>query len=575
MFKLLRFMKKYLKEGICAPVFKVLEVCFELIVPTVIATIIDKGIALNDKPYILKMCGVLVILAVVGLGCTLVAQYFAAKASVGFCCDIRSKLFEHISFFSHSQQDKLGSSTLITRLTGDLNQVQTGVNLTLRLALRSPFVVFGAMLMAFLVDSKAAVIFAVVIPLLTVVIFAVMLAAIPLYRGVQHALDNLLGKTVESLRGVRVIRAFCKEEDDINEFTEKNNILSFVQLKVGRLSALLNPLTVVIINIAIALLIYKGALRVDSGDLTKGQVVALYNYMTQILIELIKLANLIINITKAIACGNRIQAVFDTEPEIVSGNIENVIFTETAIEFNNVDFSYNENADPALQNISFSIKRGETVGIIGVTGSGKSSLINLFPRFYDATKGTVKIFGEDIKNYNIKTLRNLFGIVPQKAVLFKGTIRDNMKMSAPDADDEAIFEALKIAQAEEIVKGKEGGLDFIIEQEGKNLSGGQKQRLTIARALVRKPEILILDDSSSALDYATDAKLRTALKELDSQKTVIIVSQRASALRHADRIFVIDDGKIIDSGTDAELNKRCTLYNEIRKTQFEDKGDEQ
>ncbi len=572
MWKLLKYLKTYLKESICAPVFKVLEVCFELIVPLVIASVIDKGIGDGTNnpniPHIFKMCGILALLAIVGLVCTLVAQYFAAKASVGFCADVRSALFKHISKFSYKQQEELGSATLITRLTGDINQVQTGMNLTLRLVLRSPFVVFGAMIMAFTVDSKAATIFAVVIPLLALIIFAIMLVSIPLYKATQKALDSVLSKTNESLKGVRVIRAFCKEKDDINEFNIKNNLLYNMQIKVGRISSLLNPVTIVIINCAIAILIYNGAIRVNKGSLTQGEVVALYNYMSQILIELIKLANLIINITKSIACGNRIQSVFEILPEINSGSFKTVNTENYAIELEDVSFRYSDNADNAVSNINLKIKSGMTVGIIGATGSGKSTLINLLPRFYDATSGVVKAFGEDVKNYNINTLRSLFGIVPQRSVLFKGSLRDNMKISAPDATDEEIYEALDFAQAIDFVKSKENGLDFIIEQDGKNLSGGQKQRINIARALVRKPNILILDDSSSALDYATDAKLRTALKNLSFPVTVIIVSQRASALRHADVIAVMDDGKIIAIGTDQELNKSCELYKQIRSTQF-------
>ncbi len=572
MWKLLKYLKAYLKESICAPLFKVLEVCFELIVPLVIASVIDKGIGDGGEkaniPYIFTMCGVLVLLAVVGLACTLVAQYFAAKASVGFCTDIRSALFKHISRLSYSQQEQVRSSTLITRLTGDINQVQTGLNLTLRLVLRSPFVVFGAMLMAFIVDSKAAIIFAIVIPILAVIIFAIMLVSIPLYKATQQALDKVLCKTNESLKGVRVIRAFCKEEDDISELNEKNSFLYNMQIKAGKISSLLNPVTVVIINCAIAVLIYNGALRVNSGSLSQGEVVALYNYMTQILIELIKLANLIINITKSIACGNRIQAVFDTAPAIVSGSKFETSSSDYAIELENVSFSYSENADSAISDINLKIKSGITFGIIGPTGSGKSTLINLLPRFYEASFGSVKLFGEDIKNFNLETLRDLFGIVPQRAVLFKGTLRDNMKISVPDATDEEIFKALETAQALDFVLKKGNGLDFVIEQGGKNLSGGQRQRLNIARALVRKPKILILDDSSSALDYATDASLRNALKNLDFETTVIIVSQRASALRHADLIAVMDNGKVIATGTDFELYNSCELYNEIRSTQF-------
>ena len=573
MWKLLKYLKKYLKETIIAPFFKVLEVCFELLTPIVIASVIDNGIALGDKGHILKMCGILAVLAVVGLSCTLVAQYYAAKASVGFCTDIRSALFRHIGKLSYSKTDKIGTSTLITRLTGDLNQVQTGVNLTLRLLLRSPFVVFGAMLMAFIVDPKAALTFLWVIPLLTLVVFGVMLISIPLYKAVQQALDGVLSKTNENLRGVRVIRAFVKENEEISEFENKNSLLYSLQTRVGKISSILNPATVIIINIGIAVLIYNGALDVKAGGLTKGEVVALYNYMSQILVELIKLANLIINITKSIACGNRIQAVFETETENDTGKaLENT--SEYAVEFNNVTLKYSKNADPALKNIDFRIKKGETVGIIGATGSGKSSLINLIPRFYEATGGTVKVNGTDVREQSLTALRKTIGIVPQKAVLFKGTVRENMLVSAPDATDEMINTALKAAQGYDTVYDKKGGLDFEIEQEGKNLSGGQKQRLTIARALLRKPEILILDDSSSALDYATDAALRTALKNLDFETTVIIVSQRASALRHADKIIVLDNGEIAAIGTDEELKNTCDIYREIRRTQFTEKEGE-
>ncbi|MBR7132816.1 MAG: ABC transporter ATP-binding protein [Clostridia bacterium] len=574
MWKLLRFLKKYAAQSVCAPIFKGLEVAFELIVPIVIAAVIDKGIVLADKPYIFKMCGVLVLLAVVGLSCTLLAQYFAAKASVSFCSDIRSALFKHISKLSFSQIDGIGTPTLITRLTGDLNQVQTGVNLTLRLLIRSPFVVFGAVIMAFTVDSRAATVFAVTVPILAVIIFAVMLITIPLYKHTQQLLDKLLSKISESLLGVRVIRAFCKEREEYSEFEAANSKLCATQLRVGRISALLNPLTVVIVNLSIALLIYRGALQVDSGYLSKGQVVALYNYMTQILIELIKLANLIINIAKSIACGNRIQAVFDTQPDIVSGDTTVATPAEYAIEFDNVTFAYAKGAEPAIKNINLKIKPHETVGIIGATGSGKSTLINLIPHFYTPDSGTVSVFGKNVNSFSLDFLRGKIGLVPQNAVLFKGTVRENMRMSNPNATDEEIFAALKTAQAEDFILKKNGVLDFVVEQNGKNLSGGQRQRLNIARALVRKPEILILDDSSSALDYATDAALRTAIKNLDFPCTVIIVSQRASSLRHADKIVVLEKGSIVDVGTDNELKERCGIYREIRRTQFEEAGGE-
>lgn len=572
MIKLLKYLKKYIFQAISAPALKVLEVCFELIVPLVVASIIDVGIKNSNTSYVLKMCGILAVLAVVGLGCTLIAQFFAAKTAVGFCADIRAALFKHISSLSYSSLDNLGASTLITRLTSDLNQVQTGVNLTLRLLLRSPFVVFGAMIMAFIVDSKAALVFVITIPLLAVIIFAVMLVSIPLYRSVQAALDKVVLKTGENLQGVRVIRAFCKENDEIAEFEEKNKLLNAMQIRVGKIAALLNPATIIIINIAISILIYKGALRVNIGELSAGEVVALYNYMSQILIELIKLANLIINVTKSVASGNRIQSVFEIEPEQNRGKIKNADFSKPAVEFKNVSFSYNGEGENAIENINLKIGSGENVGIIGPTGSGKSTIVNLIPRFYNITSGEIKIFGENIENLDLDFLRSIIGIVPQKAVLFKGSIRDNMKISAPNISDEEIYTALKMAQAYEIVKGKEGELDFIIEQDGRNLSGGQKQRLCIARALVRKPKILILDDSSSALDFATDAALRKALSEISADTTVITISQRASAIRNCDNIFVLDEGVLLASGKDNELKDSCELYLEIRKTQFGEEG---
>lgn len=572
MIKLLKYLKKYIFQAISAPALKLLEVCFELIVPLVIASIIDVGIKSGDTVYVLKMCSILAILAVVGLACTLIAQLFAAKTAVGFCADIRASLFKHISFLSYSSLDNLGYSTLITRLTSDLNQVQTGVNLTLRLLLRSPFVVFGAMIMAFFVDSKAAMVFAVTIPILAVIIFAVMLISIPLYKSVQSALDKVVLKTSENLQGVRVIRAFCKEENEISEFRDKNKLLNSMQILVGKIASLLNPATIIIINVAISVLIYKGALRVEMGELSAGEVVALYNYMSQILIELIKLANLIINVTKSVACGNRIQSVFEIEAEKNNGKIKEVDFENAAIEFENVSFSYNTDGENALENISFKAFAGESIGIIGPTGSGKSTIANLIPGFYNATKGNVKIFGENIENLELDFLRKIIGIVPQKAVLFKGSIRENMQVSAPNASDEEIWSALKIAQAEEIVKSKSGELDFIVEQEGRNLSGGQKQRLCIARALVRNPKILILDDSSSALDFATDAALRKALNDISKETTVIIISQRASAIKNCDNIIVLDDGLMVGSGKDNELKENCELYFEIRKTQFGEEG---
>lgn len=567
--KLLKFMKKYIAECITAPIFKLLEVCFELIVPIVVASIIDSGIAMGDKPHILKMCGILALLAVVGLSCAILAQYFAAKASVGFSAEIRYALFKHIGSLSYSQLDEMGSSTLITRLTGDVNQVQTGANLTLRLLLRSPFVVFGAMFSAFAVDARAATVFVVTIPVLAVVIFAVMLLSIPMYKKVQSALDNVLHKTNENLQGVRVVRAFCKEEKEIEDFKLKNSALNSMQTAVGKISAIMNPATIVIINFAVVALIYVGALQVKSGSLSQGQVVALYNYMSQILVELIKLANLIINITRSIACGNRIQAVLDTDSLETDGEITELNKDyEYAVEFNNVSLKYSRDADSALSGIDFKIKRGETVGVLGSTGSGKTSLINLIPLFYTPSEGEVCVCGNRAENYNLKALRKSIGLVPQKAVLFKGSIRDNMLFSVPDATDEEINTALETAQAIEFVSKKDGGLDFEIEQDGKNLSGGQKQRLTIARALLRRPEILILDDSSSALDYATDAKLRKALKESNCAQTVIVVSQRASSVRFADRIIVLDNGKIVGIGSEEQLLESCETYREIWNTQF-------
>lgn len=569
MFRLLRFLKDYKKESVLAPFFKLTEAVFELIVPLVVAAIIDNGIYAGDRQYILKMCGVLAVFAALGLVCAVSAQYFAAKAAVGFAAKVRHSLFAHIGKLSYSQLDEMGASTLITRLTGDVNQVQSGVNLTFRLVLRSPIVVFGAVIMAFTVDPSTALVFAVAVPILAVVVFAIMLVTIPLYRKVQQKLDAVLGKTRENLLGTRVIRAFCKEEDEISDFTGKNRVLTDMQLAVGKISAFMNPATFVIINAAIAVLIYVGAIRVGSGNMSGGDVVAQYNYMSQILIELIKLASLIISITKAIASGNRIQAVLDTKPEMTGGTVtEGDTRSEYAAEFENTSLSYGT-GENALDGISLKIKRGSTIGIIGSTGSGKSSLIGLLPRFYDVTGGRVLVDGEDVRNYDLKALRGKIGVVSQKKALFKGSVRDNIRFAKPDATDEEIWQALETAQAKQMVLDKTGGLDFMLEQDGKNLSGGQRQRMTIARALVRKPEILILDDAASALDYATGAALNRALKNTDFSPTVITVSQRVSAIRNADVIAVLDEGRIAGTGTHEQLLESCEVYREICESQLE------
>lgn len=566
MFKLLKYLKPYRLQSILGPFFKLIEVLFELAVPIIVAMLIDNGIAAGDKPYIFKMCGILALIAALGLISAVTAQYFAAKAATGFAAEVRKQLFTHIQKLSYSQQDRIGASTLITRLTGDVNQVQSGVNLTLRLLLRSPFVVFGAVIMAFRVDSKAALVFAVTVPILAAVIFTVMLITVPLYRRVQIKLDGVLGKTEENLRGTRIIRAFCKENDEIDGFGKSNGALTAMQIKVGKISAFMNPVTFVIINLAIAAVIYTGALRVESGALTSGSVVALYNYMTQILVELIKLASLIITVTKAIASGNRIQTVLDTKPETVSGGAHPDTANGYAVEFNGVSLAYSTNADRALKNINLQIKKGETLGIIGSTGSGKSSLINLIPRFYDATDGEITVTGCNVKEYDTDFLRDKIGVVPQKNALFYGTVRDNIRMGR-DISDSNIWTALETAQAKQMIEEKDGGLDFVIEQEGRNLSGGQKQRLCIARAVARKPEILILDDSSSALDYATGAALSKALKSTDFSPTVIIVSQRIAAIADADRIAVLDEGELAGIGTAEELLESSPVYREIYTSQ--------
>lgn len=568
--KLWKYMRDYRREGILAPLFKLLEASLELLVPLVMAQIIDIGIANGDRGFILSRCGMLAALAAVGLVCSITAQYFAAKASVGFAAKLRSTLFKHIQSLSYSKLDTQGTGTLIARITGDINQVQSGMNLALRLLLRSPFVVFGAMIMAFTIDVKAALVFVVTIPLLSIVVFGIMLWSIPMYKKVQARLDKVLGITRENLSGVRVIRAFCKEDEERREFGERNAALTKLQLMVGRVSAAMNPATYIMINLGIAVLIYVGALRVDSGILTQGQVVALYNYMSQILVELVKLASLIITITKALACAGRVSAVLDVESDMHGADtMPKEIDTDEEVRFENVEFGYATGGEPALSGISFSVKKGETMGIIGGTGSGKSSLVSLIPRFYDATGGHVYIKGNDVKDYPLGALREMVGMVPQKAVLFKGTIRENLRWGNADATGEEMERALSDAQALEIVKAKPEGLDSPVAQDGKNLSGGQRQRLTIARALIKKPEILILDDSASALDYATDLALRRSLAALSYKPTVFIVSQRASSILHADKIAVLDEGKMVGLGTHDELMQTCPVYREIYYSQYE------
>ena len=575
---LLAYLKGYKKESILAPLFKMLEASFELFVPLVMAAIIDVGIANQDKPYIVKMCFVLIALGIIGLVCSITAQYFAAKAATGVGTGIRHGLFEHIQKFTFTEMDQLGTSTLITRMTSDINQIQSGVNLVLRLFLRSPFIVFGAMIMAFTVDVKAALVFVVTIPLLSLIVFGIMLVTMPMYKKVQADLDQVLLATRENLTGARVIRAFNKEEDETKRFENANQILTDAQKYVGRISGMMNPLTYIIVNGAIIALIYVGAVRVDIGDLTQGQVVALLNYMSQILVELVKLANLIISVTKAAACLNRVESVLAVKPDMNEGDVRWKSNSSEAdrdlknkipvVEFSHVSLTYKGTSDTSLSDINFCAKKGQTIGIIGGTGSGKSSLVNLIPRFYDATDGTVKINGRDIKEYQTENLREHIGVVLQKAVLFKGSIADNLRWGKEDATEQEMYEALDISQAREFVDTKQGGLEFQIEQGGRNLSGGQKQRMTIARALVRKPEILILDDSASALDFATDAALRKSIKEMKNQPTVFIVSQRAASIQYADQIIVLDDGAMAGIGTHEELLKDCPVYQEIYYSQF-------
>lgn len=568
--KLLYFMKDYKKESVLAPLFKMLEAFFELFVPLVVASIIDDGIVPKDSGHIIRMCLLLLVLAAVGLTCSITAQYFAAKSAVGAATGIRYELFTHIQTLGYEEMDMVGTSTLITRMTSDINQVQNGINLVLRLFLRSPFIVFGAMIMAFTIDVKATMIFVVAIILLSIVVFGVMFITKPLYKKVQSGLDTILGTTRENLTGVRVIRAFHQEQAEYNKFLAENEELTSLQKFAGKISGLTNPLTFIIINFAILVLIHTGAVRVSLGTLSQGQVVALYNYMSQILVELIKLANLIISVTKAMACFNRIQDVFHIESSMKEGTktVAAAGNTTPAVEFKNVSFTYAGGGDHAVENISFKAMPGQTIGIIGGTGSGKSTLVNLIPRFYDVSEGEVDIAGKNIQDYTYGSLRNTISVVPQKAQLFAGTIRDNLTFGCPDATEEQIEEALAISQAKEFVDTKEGRLDAKIEQGGKNLSGGQRQRLTLARALVPQSDILIMDDSASALDYATDARLRKAIQDMKRKPTVFIVSQRTSSIQNADMILVLDDGKIAGQGTHEQLLKSCNIYREIYETQF-------
>lgn len=555
-----------------APLFKMLEASFELFIPLVIAAIIDQGILRNNRPFVVQRFFVLLLLAVIGLTCAVTAQFFAAKAAVGFATRLRHSLYEHIQTLSFSEMDTIGTSTLITRMTSDINQVQSCVNMVLRLFLRSPFIVFGAMIMAFTVDVKGALVFVVTIPLLSIVVFTIMVITIPMFARVQKALDLVLTHTRENLSGVRVIRAFRKEKEETETFFRDNDILTRYQLAVGRVSALTNPLTLIVVDCSIVALIWLGAKEVYAGSISQGEVVALVSYMSQILVELVKLANLIVNITKSVACGNRIQAVFETEASIVSGTVCKDKESENSVVFDHVSMTYAGAKEEALTDIHFTAKKGQTIGIIGGTGSGKSSLVHLIPRFYDVSVGAVYVNGIDVREYDLEVLRSKIGMVMQKAVLFAGTIRENMKWGNQSATDEEIWNALRLAQAEDVVKGKEGELDFVIEQEGRNLSGGQRQRLTIARALVKNPDILILDDSASALDYATDAKLREALRTLSKEKTIFIVSQRTSSIRHADLILVMDDGVVTHQGTHDSLLENCEIYREIYESQFKKGG---
>lgn len=587
---LLKYLKDYKKESILAPLFKMLEASFELLVPLVMAAVIDKGIEGKDKSYIVTLCFVMILLGLIGFVCSITAQYFAAKAATGFARKLRYEMFSHIQRLSYSKLDTAGTSTLITRMTSDVNQVQSGVNMFLRLFLRSPFIVIGAMIMAFYVDVRAAVVFAVAIPILSLVVFGIIFANIPLYKKVQNRLDKVLLVTRENLNGIRVIRAFNQEAKEIEGFDEKNTGLTRIQLFAGRISALLNPITYVIINLALVALLYKGALQVDGGYITQGDVIALISYMSQILVELVKLANLIVTLTKAAACASRIQGVMEIpegmekegkgdseEADLETGVSETAhqsgkIESDEAVRFDHVCFTYEGAGGEVLTDMDFSVRKGETVGIIGGTGSGKSTLVQLIPRFYDVSSGCIYVDGKEVREYEVEELRNKVGMVPQKAALFKGTIRENILFGRADATDEMIEEAVAVAQAKEFIEAKEGGLLSRVEQGGRNLSGGQKQRLTIARALVRQPEILILDDSCSALDYATDAALRAGIKGLSYEPTVFIVSQRTASIQYADKIIVLDDGEIAGMGTHEELLKTCQVYQEIYDSQYKKEG---
>lgn len=579
--KLLKYLKDYKLESILGPLFKMLEASFELFVPLVMAQIIDVGIKNRDTAYIWKMGAALILLGVIGLTCSLTAQYFSAKAAVGFGTELRNHLFGHIQKFSYAEIDQMGTSTLITRMTSDANQVQNGVNMVLRLFLRSPFIVIGAMIMAFTIDVKGAMVFVVAIPLLSIVVFGILLISMPLYKKVQKQLDQVMLATRENLLGVRVVRAFNRQKDEIQRFDEENDLLVKFQVFVGKISALMNPITYIMINGAIMALIWIGGWQVENGVITQGEVVALVNYMSQILVELVKLANLIITISKSLACANRISLVFEQEPSICApasaevnkeagAKVERMEAESAAyqVEFSDMSFAYGGAREESLSHISLQVKKGQTIGVIGGTGSGKSTLVNLIPRFYDVTRGNVFVDGVDVRAYELDDLRKKIGVIPQKAALFKGTIRENMKWGKPDATDEEILRALRIAQAEAFVLEKDGGLDFYVQQGGKNLSGGQKQRLTIARALVRNPEILIMDDSSSALDFATDASLRKAIRENTKDMTVFLVSQRATTIRQADQIVVLDDGAMAGCGTHKELLETCQVYREICLSQL-------
>ena len=572
--KMLSYLNGYKRESVLAPLFKMLEATFDLFVPLVMADIVNVGIAAHDFHYILMRCGILLLLAIIGLACSLTAQYFSAKASVGYSTALRHALFAHIQTLSFTEMDTLGTSTLITRMTSDLNQVQSGLNLFLRLFLRSPFVVFGAMIMAFTVNVRAALIFVVAIPLLSVVVFGVMVVTRPLYKTVQTRLDRVLGLTRENLTGARVVRAFDKEQTEVNRFEDANALLTKMQLHVGHISALMNPLTYVIINLAIVALLYVGSVQINVGGMASGDVIALVNYMNQILVELVKLANLIVTMTKALACAERVASVFDIGADAAYVGAQDQKLADKVdksapfLDFKHVSLTYQGAGAPTLQDMNFTVNRGNTVGIIGGTGSGKTSLVNLIPGFYPATEGEILLEGRDIRTMSDEELRGRIGVVPQKAVLFKGTIRSNLQWGKPDATEEEMWKALELAQASEVVDGKPGKLDATVAQNGKNFSGGQRQRLTIARALVRNPEILILDDSTSAVDTATDAKIRRAFREEIPDTTKLIIAQRVSSVQDADRIIVMDEGEIAGMGTHDELLKDCTVYQEIYYSQY-------